>query len=337
MTKHPLLQLVAATSLFLGPEVARGQATSRPSERSGGWSLGRLFDYARPERIVVEESTPSKAHLSFHGRPPQLRESGNDLDLTERTAEPTTVGSVDIRRLRFKDADGDLVTALLCTPAGKPGPFPLAIAVHGLNSNKAQVCGQVAPALAKRGFAVLAPDMPVHGERPGSPQSLFQSKDWMTAISLHRRAIIDIRQCIDVAEKRPDIDASRGVVLTGYSMGAWLHSIAGPIDPRVRAMVLMVGGATDAGPVLRMLPQLAAADPLQALPHFAGRPLLMLNGLHDMTVTPEMAERLYQAAAEPKQQKWYDSGHLLPDRAYDDAAKWVAETWTKLAADAPAK
>jgi hypothetical protein len=48
-------------------------------------------------------------------------------------------------------------------------------------------------------------------------------------------------------------------------MGSWLDSVAGPLDPRVRAMVLMVGGATDAarvGPALRLLPQVGAADPL---------------------------------------------------------------------------
>ena len=124
----------------------------------------------------------------------------------------------------------------------------------------------------------------------------------------------------------------RGVVLCGYSMGSWLDSIAGPTDERVKAMVLMVGGATDAAPFLRMLPQLATADPLQVLPLFAGRPLLMLNGNFDPVVTPEMAERLYDAAPQPKEQKWYDSGHLLPETAYDDAAKWIADTWTSLTA-----
>jgi len=82
-------------------------------------------------------------------------------------AKPVKVNNVDILRLRFKDAEGDTVPALLCTPAGKAGPFPLVVAIHGMNSNKAQVCGQLAPALIRQGFAVLAPDMPVHGERPG--------------------------------------------------------------------------------------------------------------------------------------------------------------------------
>jgi len=40
--------------------------------------------------------------------------------------------------------------------------------------------------------------------------------------------------------------------------------------------------------------------------------------------------RTYDAAPEPKEQKWYDSGHHLPDQAYDDAAKWIAQTWETL-------
>src|SRR5436190_1743567 len=88
-------------------------------------------------------------------------------------------------------------------------------------------------------FFYNRPDKTVHGERPGNPRDLFDHKDWARALLLHRRAIIDIRQCIDVAETLGVLDTSKGVVLAGYSMGSWLDSIAGPIDPRVKAMVLM--------------------------------------------------------------------------------------------------
>ena len=45
-----------------------------------------------------------------------------------------------------------------------------------------------------------------------------------------------------------------------------------------------------------------------------------------------MAKRLYEAAAEPKALKWYNSGHLLPERAYHDAAEWVSSMWNSLPA-----
>ena len=152
---------------------------------------------------------------------------------------------MDITRLRFRGVEDEIVTALLCTPADQTGPFPLVVAVHGLGSNKAQVRGQVAPALAKRGFAVLAPDRPLHGERPGRPHALFERKDFVGAIRNHRQAVINVRQMIHVAQTLPEVDAARGIVFVGYSMGSWIGSIAGAADGRVVAMVLMVGGVTE--------------------------------------------------------------------------------------------
>jgi fermentation-respiration switch protein FrsA (DUF1100 family) len=108
-------------------------------------------------------------------------------------------------------------------------------------------------------------------------------------------------------------------------MGSWIHSVVGPSDERVQAMVLMVGGTHDISPAALMLPQLAASDPRLAIAHFAGKPVLMLAGRKDYVVTPDMVQRLYDAAAEPKELRWYDAGHLLSAKAYEDGAEWVAK------------
>ena len=328
MIPNRYLLLLLATLGLLSPAIAAPPPTTQRAPATNGWNASP-FDYAQPEDgIVVERSTPTKAQVDFRTRPPQSAEQPAELD-GERIARPITVGPVDIVRLRFQGFEDEMVTALLCTPKGKSGPFPLVIAVHGLGSNKAQVVGQVAPALAKQGFAVLAPDMPLHGERAGRPRALLENKDFVGAIRRHRQAVINVRQTIDVAETLSEVDVSKGVILAGYSMGSWIHSIAGPADPRVRAMVLMVGGATDLTQA-RIFPQLAAGDPRLAIANFAPRPVLLLNAKNDPTVTPEMANRLFAAAAEPKEQRWYDSGHLLPTRAYEDAAKWIKQTWAEL-------
>ncbi|MDQ3441660.1 MAG: alpha/beta fold hydrolase [Planctomycetota bacterium] len=328
MTLNQYLMLFLSTLGLLSPALAATPTTQR-TPAVNGWNAS-AFDYARSDDLVVERTTPNAAQVNFKLRPPQKAEEPAALD-TPPGAKPLTVGPVDVTRLRFKGAENEIVTALLCTPTGKTGPFPLVIAVHGLGSNKAQVVGQVAPALAKEGFAVLAPDMPLHGERPGRAHALWEKQDFVGAIRRHRQAVINVRQTIDVAEQLAEVDVSKGVIFAGYSMGAWIHSIAGPSDPRVRAMVLMVGGATELAHT-RLIPALAAADPQLALPNFAPRPLLMLNAKRDSTVTPEMGKRLFAAAVEPKEQRWYDSGHLLPTKAYDDAARWVARTWAAVVA-----
>ena len=141
-----------------------------------------------------------------------------------------------------------------------------------------------------------------------------------------RDAVIDVRQLIDYAATRPELKTDRGVSLVGYSLGTWISSIVGPCDPRVKELVLMVGGAWDLPPNLANNPRAAATDPRQSLPHFAGKPVLLLNGKNDTIVRPDLARRLFKAAAEPKEQIWYDSGHLLPAEAYEKAAQWLAKT-----------
>jgi len=316
--------MMLGLSLLLGGSAYAGPATQPAGRLNNGWN-GKLFDYDKPSLLVVEESTPTEAQASWVGRPPQMK-ADEPAPADKGRAKPKALSGMNIVRLRFKDADGETVPALLCTPADKKGPFPVVVAVHGLTSNKAQVCAQVAPGLTERGFAVIAADMPRHGERPGDPMTVVNKSDPAQSFALARRAVNDVRQCIDIAEARPELDTKAGVTLVGYSMGSWIGSVVGPADDRVKAMVLMVGGATDIPALALLLPQVAAVDPRLAIAHFAGRPVLMMNAKDDHIVKQDMADRLFAACPEPKKQVWYDCGHLLTGDAYEDAAKWVAET-----------
>ena len=66
------------------------------------------------------------------------------------------------------------------------------------------------------------------------------------------------------------------------------------------------------------------ADPLASIRKLNGRPLLMVHGRRDRTVTPEQAQRLFDAAPEPRELRWYDAGHHLPAAASADVAEWLA-------------
>jgi dienelactone hydrolase len=300
-----------------------------------GWD-SKWFAYDKPAKLIVEETTPTSDQVNFWKRPQQADPDATPPKATD-PAEPVTVGQVDILHLRFKDADGNIVPALLCKPHGQPGPFPVVIATHGFTSHKAQVCAQVAPELTKRGIAVLAADMPCHGERPGQNGQIMDKSDWIKTFKHWRAAVIDDRQLIDIAEQRSDLDTKNGVVLVGYSMGSWISSVAGPCDPRVKAMVLMVGGAADVPPAALRIPQVTATDPRQSIRHFAGRPILMLNGKTDFIVNANMTRLLWDAAPQPKEQRWYESGHLLPAEAYYEAAEWVEKTLKGVSAKPNAK
>ena len=89
---------------------------------ANGWSAD-LFRYERPAKLIVEESTPTVAQSDWHTRPPQMKADERNLVATG-PAKPRVVEQMNILRLRFKDADGEIVPVLLCTPAGKQGPVP---------------------------------------------------------------------------------------------------------------------------------------------------------------------------------------------------------------------
>jgi len=68
----------------------------------------------------------------------------------------------------------------------------------------------------------------------------------------------------------------------------------------------------------------AAADPLRAVRKLAGRPLLMVNGRLDRTIKASQAERLFAAAGDPKEMRWYNGGHWPPPSEVEFAAEWLA-------------
>ena len=175
-------------------------------------------------------------------------------------------------------------------------------------------------ALLHHGVATIAIDLPLHGAREGNFEQL-SLRNPLQLVSLWRLALSEIRYALDYLEGLVAVDPERlGIV--GYSLGSFLAAVAAANDQRVRALVLASGGdlpeETPFAPIVR-----AAADPLRAIRKFAGRPLLMVNGRYDRTIEPAQAERLYEAARDPKQIHWYEGGHWPPQAAIDFAANWL--------------
>lgn len=290
-----------------------------------------VFQYASDPARLVFWATPTAAQTLMFGRPAPVvgpeQKSLVAANKIQSLPTATTLVNADLRWFTFQDEQGEWIPAMLATPAGKAGPFPLIVATHGIFSHKMQVLGQVGPALLEKGYAVLAVDLPLHGERAGMPLEILDSKNPARMASIWRRAVINIREAIDVVQSAGVADQSKGVTVVGYSLGSWMSTLLGAADPRVHAMVLMVGGATELSAEMMALPEVANSDPRVAIAAFSPRPILMLNARNDRTVTPAMAERLYKAALEPKEQRWYDMGHLLKDPAFKDAADWIAAKW----------
>ena len=78
---------------------------------------------------------------------------------------------------------------------------------------------------------------------------------------------------------------------------------------------------------------LAAMGPIEPLiwVKHASAPLLFLSGRRDQRVPPGDAMRYERAAPQPKEIRWYDSGHFLPSQAWCDAAHFLDRQQVRVA------
>lgn len=223
--------------------------------------------------------------------------------------------------LTYRLAPGHAIPAILLLPEA-PAPAPAAVLVHGYSSKKEDLAGPVGRALLSRGVASLALDLPLHGTRADPVQSQA-ARNPLGVVAVWRQALADVRLGLRYLAAHHEVDADR-LALVGYSMGSFLSVVIAAEDPSVRAVVLAAGGDLPEGTPFAAVARMAA-DPIRAVKKLRGRPLLMVHGRRDRTVRPEQAQRLFDAAGEPKEIMWWDAGHYLPAAATDAAAEWLTE------------
>jgi cephalosporin-C deacetylase-like acetyl esterase len=206
---------------------------------------------------------------------------------------------------------------------------------------------------AANGYATIIPEIVAHGERHQEGQDLLGG----SIASLHDgivETVGDIRRSIDFVVTRPRIDTNR-VGYVGLSMGAIVGTITAAVDPRIKAVGLVVGGAdwkliipskindvarqdregNYGGTLLaRAQSQLEDVDPKNYVGRIAPRPVLMLNGRRDNVIPPAASRVLFNAARNPKQQIWSDEGHFLqPNRVARILQTWFNQNLKTRRAD----
>jgi dienelactone hydrolase len=219
------------------------------------------------------------------------------------------------------DVDGgEPVPAILLRPRAGSA-VPAAVLLHGFSSRKERMADSIGRALLVRGVASVAVDLPLHGAREGGIEGLTL-RNPMALIQKWRLAVREANHAIDYLVRHEAVDSAR-IGLAGYSLGAYLAITVAAENRLVRAVALAAGGdlpeQTPFASLVRTI-----ADPLRSARRLAGRPLLMVNGRSDRTIRPEQARRLFDAATEPKEQRWYEGGHWPPSYAIQGAAEWLA-------------
>lgn len=223
--------------------------------------------------------------------------------------------------IEFRADGSPAVPAALLLPDSTT-PAPGILLIHGYSSRKEHMSESVGRALLARGAGSLAIDLPLHGTRRDPVQSQALGNP-MELLRQWRLAIQETQLGVRYLQARPEIDSGR-LAVVGYSLGSYLASLLMAKEPALRALVIAAGGDLPARTPFAAVAR-TVADPIRAIRKLNGRPLLMVHGRRDRTVTPDQAERLFAAAGEPKEIRWWDAGHYLPEAAIGGAVDWLLE------------
>jgi fermentation-respiration switch protein FrsA (DUF1100 family) len=218
------------------------------------------------------------------------------------------------------DAHGaELVPGIVQLPA-RGAPVAGVVLLHGFTSRKERMADSIGQVLLEAGIATLALDLPLHGQRRGEADEVLRNP--LALVQKWKLAVREANAAISFLASHPAVDAER-LAIAGYSVGACLALAVAADNTLVRAVALAAGGdLPERTPFVSLVR--AVADPRRAVRALAGRPLLMINGRRDRTVTPAQALSLFEAARMPKEIRWYDGGHRLSDGAISEVAAWLA-------------
>lgn len=222
--------------------------------------------------------------------------------------------------LRADTEGANTVPAIFLLP-DTPRPAPAALLIHGYTSRKEHMIEMAGAILLERGIAALAVDLPLHGERkrPLQAQAMWEP---MQLLRSWRDGLDECALALRYLAARSELDRSQ-LAVVGYSLGSFIGVTVAADAPSVSAVVLAAGGDLPADTPFEALIR-TVADPLRAVRKLSGRPLLMVNGRQDRTIRADQARRLFDAAQEPKEIRWWDAGHHLPPEAIAAAADWLA-------------
>lgn len=236
-----------------------------------------------------------------------------------------------IEHLSFQSTLGERVTSHYYRPAsGDATARPALILLHGggpagKNGRRLQ---DSAKTYLRGGWNVFTIDMKHFGDRADGLMTTFTEQDkhdrlynqttlyqdWMI------QTVRDIRRSYDFLVEEKGVDPRR-VGLLGISRGAVVATVAGGVETRIAAVVLLWGGHFD-----RLEREhLPAACPANYVGRIAPRPLLALNGTNDADFDRAASvDPLFRHAGASFHQIWTDGGHgYATDADWGEVMDWL--------------
>ncbi|HEX2450576.1 MAG TPA: protein kinase [Gemmatimonadales bacterium] len=282
----------------------------------------RVAKYVSDENVAIAQRPLARLFRDFTQERPvpdqvfAVYRRMYDYDRTKLNAVVDTARAETDDWIREKIAfdaayNGERMAAYLYLPKrGKPpyqvvAFFPGSNAIHERSSSDG-ITTRVFDFILKSGRAVIHPIYKSTYERQDSLHS-----DYPDQTNFYRDHVIawakDMRRSIDYLETRTDIDTSK-LAYYGVSWGGYLGGLMPAVEPRVKAVVLLVAGLE----FQRGLPEV---EPINFLPRITV-PVLMLNGQYDHYFPVETSQRpmfrLLGTPADKKRQVISEGGHFVP-------------------------
>ncbi len=146
---------------------------------------------------------------------------------------------------------------------------------------------------------------------------------------------VNLRRFMDLLLEQPGVDSKR-FACVGHDFGGMHGVLAGSLDRRPTHYVIMASTPRFSHwylyyPKLEgeireaFIQQMSEIDPITHVPNLSPAPVFFQFGDDDFHVSKERAEEFFAAAKEPKEMKWYQSGHGLNEDAARERKEWLKE------------
>jgi len=231
--------------------------------------------------------------------------------------------------LIYNSPKGDRVTAYLVMPTG-PGPFPAILFGHWGYGTRTEFLPE-AILYGESKVVSLLVDAPWVRPEPWR-KNIGNFNKPQADYEVFIQAIIDLRRGIDLLQTLTEVDSER-IAFIGHSYGAQMGAILAAIDRRLKAAVLIAGvpaqsdiylksNEPDIASVRKSLPAQvlktyldfnSPLDAIQYVCYTSPTPILFQFARYERYFDEESMKSYAATAAEPKEVKWYDTGHELND------------------------
>jgi len=240
--------------------------------------------------------------------------------LAATEGETATGKGVVLKGISYASPGGGRVSGIVArpeTPVAKPAGV---LFMHGSGGSRADFLDEATDVAARGAVAVTIDSAFTRSTRADVRAG---TESFETTRKLMVQTVQDLERGLDLLVRRYGADPER-LAIVGYSMGVQSAALTAALDARVRALVVMAGRAYPSGrsgdpEVERVFGPL---DTVRYIDNVAPAAIFFQGGSRDTVIPRAEMEALFAAASEPKEIRWYPTGHELLNTKPDPLA-WL--------------